>query len=88
MLGGNAALFAGPSGTGKSSLAAALLRRGAALLSDDAVALELRGDTLIAHPGAALLCLRRDEHDRLSTQERTVLGRSKILLSKQRFGPR
>ena len=84
---GNAVLFAGPSGAGKSSLAAALLHRGAALLSDDAVALELRGGTLIAHPGADLLYLRRDEHDRLSTRERAGLGRSSTFLGKHRFGP-
>jgi hypothetical protein len=84
---GNAALFTGPSGAGKSSLAAALLCRGAALLSDDAVALELRDGALIAHPGANLLYLRRDEHDRLSTRERAVLCHSNTFLGKQRFGP-
>ena len=72
---GRAALFAGPSGAGKSSLAAALLyRKAAELLSDDTVALELRGGTLIAHPGAALLQLRVAEHDRLSAREHAVLG--------------
>jgi len=51
-----------------------MLRRGAALLSDDTVALEIREGALIAHPGAGVLHLRADEHDRLSTDERAALG--------------
>ena len=74
VVGGRAVLFAGAPGAGKSSLAAALLHRGAALLSDDTVALESRDGALIAHPGAALLHLRAAEHDRLSARERAVLG--------------
>jgi hypothetical protein len=87
VLRGRAALFAGPSGTGKSSLAAALLRRGAALLSDDTVALELHADAPIAHPGAALLQLQAAEHERLSTRERAVLGPPTAFLGKQRYNP-
>jgi hypothetical protein len=85
VLGGKAALFAGPQGAGKSSLAAALLRRGAALLSDDTVALESRDGMLIAHPGVALLHLRADEHERLSNQERAVLGPAAAVLGKHRY---
>lgn len=87
VLGSRAALFAGPPGAGKSSLAAALLRRGATLLSDDTVALELRGGAPIAHPGAALLHLQAAEHERLSTRERAVLGPTAAFLSKQRYRP-
>ncbi len=88
VLQGRAALFTGPTGAGKSSLAAALLRRGAAeLLSDDTVALESRGDTLIAHPGAALLQLQDAEHERLSARERSVLGTPEAFLDKQRYSP-
>jgi hypothetical protein len=87
VLRGRAALFAGPPGAGKSSLAAALMRRGAALLSDDTVALQLRGGALIAHPGAALLQLLTAEHERLSTRERAVLGPPTTFLGKQRYGP-
>jgi hypothetical protein len=87
VLGGKATLFAGPPGAGKSSLAAALLRRGAALLSDDTVALELHAGAPIAHPGAALLHLQAAEHDRLSTRERAVLGPPTTFLSKQRYSP-
>ncbi len=85
---GKAALLAGPPGAGKSSLAAALLRRGAAeLLSDDTVALEPRNDALIAHPGASLLHLRAAEHQRLSVRERAILGPHTAVLGKQRYSP-
>lgn len=88
VLQGKATLFTGPQGAGKSSLAAALLRRGAAeLLSDDTVALELRNDTLYAHPGVALLNLRDDEHERLSACGRAALGPSATHLGKQRYHP-
>jgi hypothetical protein len=87
VLGGGAALFAGPQGAAKSSLAAALLRRGATLLSDDTVALEQRGGTLIAHPGADLLQLRSVEHERLSAHEHAVLGPPETFLGKQRYSP-
>jgi hypothetical protein len=88
VLGGRAALFAGPPGAGKSSLAAALLRSGGAeLLSDDTVALQLRGDSLIAHPGVALLQLRAAEHERLSTCERALLGATIAFFGKQRYSP-
>jgi hypothetical protein len=86
-LGGGAVLFAGPQGAGKSSLAAALLRGGATLLSDDTVALESRDGALLAHPGATLLHLRADEHERLSTEERALLGPSAAVLGKQRYNP-
>jgi hypothetical protein len=87
VLQGRAALFAGPPGAGKSSLAAALLRRGAALLSDDTVALEPHSGGLIAHPGAALLQLRAAEHNRLSAGERAILGPPETFLDKQRYSP-
>jgi hypothetical protein len=87
VLADRAVLFTGPQGAGKSSLAAALLRRGGALLSDDTVALESRDGALIAHPGAALLQLREAEHERLSTRERTALGAPETFLGKQRYNP-
>jgi len=74
LLDGSAVLFAGPPGAGKSSLAAALVRAGGQLLSDDAVALQLSDDALIAHPGSAVLQLRATEDERLSVDERAALG--------------
>lgn len=41
----------GGSGQGKSTLAAALMRRGAAFVTDDALALEVHDDAIQAHPG-------------------------------------
>lgn len=49
-IGGRALLIAGPPGSGKSSLALALIDRGAGLIGDDAVTLERAGDSLIASP--------------------------------------
>ncbi|MFL5845919.1 MAG: hypothetical protein ACJ762_14625 [Solirubrobacteraceae bacterium] len=63
---GGALAFTGPSGIGKSSVVAALVRRGAGLLSDDALALE-NGPDLVAHPGPAALALRDDEAARLGS---------------------
>jgi hypothetical protein len=88
VVGGRALLFAGAPGAGKSSLAAALLYRGAELLSDDTVALELRDGALLAHPGAALLHLQPAEHSRLSAPRRAVLGAPATFPHKPRFHPR
>lgn len=87
VLGGHALLLAGEPGAGKSSLAAALMRRGAGLLSDDCVALERRDGRLVAHPGAGLIYLRDAEHDRLSADERAQLGTASRFAGKQRYAP-
>jgi serine kinase of HPr protein (carbohydrate metabolism regulator) len=49
-IGDRALLIEGPSGSGKSSLALALIDRGAVLVGDDGVLLEPRGGKLIARP--------------------------------------
>lgn len=49
-IGGRAVLIEGPPGSGKSSLALALIDRGAALVGDDGVLLEAQGNRLIAAP--------------------------------------
>jgi HPr Serine kinase C-terminal domain len=85
--GGEGVLLAGEPGAGKSSLAAALMRRGAALLSDDCIALERRDRGLLAHPGAGLLYLRSAEHDRLGADERAGLGPPTPFAGKQRYDP-
>jgi hypothetical protein len=76
VVGDRALLIAGPRGAGKSSLAAALVRAGAQLLSDDAVALELSDGALTAHAGSVMLLLRAAEDERLSADERAALGRN------------
>jgi hypothetical protein len=55
----SAVALLGRSGAGKSTLVAALVRCGAAFLADDVVAIERAGDTVVAHPGPALLVLDR-----------------------------
>jgi hypothetical protein len=74
VLDGKAVLITGAAGAGKSSLAAALLRLGGLLLSDDAVALQVRDGALVAHAGSLALQLRALEHERLSAAERATLG--------------
>jgi serine kinase of HPr protein (carbohydrate metabolism regulator) len=49
-IGGRAMLIEGPSGSGKSSLALALIDRGAVLIGDDGVRIEVRGQRLHALP--------------------------------------
>lgn len=50
LIGGRALLIEGPAGSGKSSLALALIDRGAQLVGDDGVTLEQRGSRLWASP--------------------------------------
>jgi hypothetical protein len=73
-LNGKALLIAGAAGAGKSSLAAALLRAGAQLLSDDAVALSLSTTGLTAYPGSVALQLRVAEDQQLSAEARAAQG--------------
>lgn len=47
---GRAVLIEGESGSGKSALALALIDRGAVLVGDDGLVLEVSGNRLLAHP--------------------------------------
>lgn len=49
-IGGRALLIEGPPGSGKSSLALALIDRGAGLIGDDGVTLTRKGEVLLASP--------------------------------------
>lgn len=59
-IGGAAAAFVGWAGAGKSTTAAALARRGHAVITDDIVALVARGEAFVAMPAYPYLCLLPD----------------------------
>lgn len=73
-----AVAFLGPSGAGKTSLALALCRRGAAFLADDVLALERVDEKLIGHPGTPVAGIDHAEADRLrrieGVEEPDLLG--------------
>ena len=55
---GRAIAFVAPSGIGKSTIAASLIERGYALMTDDAAALSLHDDLVMVQPGMPQLGLR------------------------------
>lgn len=59
-LGRGAIALVAPSGTGKSSLAFALVRQGARLLTDDTLPVELQPAAVLARPGVQSIRLRED----------------------------
>jgi hypothetical protein len=63
-MGGEAIAFVGAKGVGKSTLAWALVRAGARLLTDDTLRVQL-GTPPLAHPGVHELRLRSDAASRL-----------------------
>ena len=75
-LDGHAIAFVAPSGTGKTSIAAHLVSRGAGLVTDDVLALEATADGILAHPGMGILCVDEDELERTRGPVGSVVGRS------------
>lgn len=59
-----AVVFLGPKGRGKSSMAAGFLRQGAALLTDDALPLDIRGDGVYGVPSLPLMKVWRETAER------------------------
>jgi hypothetical protein len=66
VLDGRAVALAGPMGSGKSTTAAAFARRGAAVLTDDLVALATRGEEFLVQPGPRLIRLWPDVSEAVS----------------------
>jgi hypothetical protein len=60
VIGEDAIAFLGPQRSGKSTLAAALLRVGATLLTDDALPLAVRDDGICGYPGLPFMKLWRE----------------------------
>lgn len=67
---GRAIALLGPSGAGKTSVALELVRSGASFLADDVLALELRGEELLGHPGTPVAGVAREEVERLRREDR------------------
>lgn len=79
---GRAIGFLGRSGAGKTSVALAMRRLGASFLADDVLAVERRGDRLIAHPGSPAAAVDRAEAERL--RDRGRLDRKGVLREDER----
>jgi hypothetical protein len=77
---GRAYAFIAASGTGKSSIAAHLVSRGARYVADDVVALEAAQGIALAHPGPATASVYRSELQSLGTagarRVGAIIGRS------------
>ncbi|HEY6551391.1 MAG TPA: hypothetical protein VIY71_09370 [Solirubrobacterales bacterium] len=77
-----AVALSGRSGSGKTSLALELCRRGADFLADDVLALERVDGQLVGHPGAPVAGIDRAEAERLSAVGGT--GRPEVLAADRR----
>lgn len=65
-MGNRAIAFVGPEGAGKSTTAAALVRRGFAALADDVVTLTERGGDFLVMPAYPYLCLWPDSAEKVA----------------------
>jgi hypothetical protein len=74
LLDGRLLAFSAPSGTGKTSVAAHLVAGGATLLTDDVLAVERRGKTILAYPGAPLTKVSATELAAIPRPARGRLG--------------
>jgi hypothetical protein len=73
---GGAVAFAGPSRSGKTSLALECCKLGGTFLADDVLTVEVGDGAVLAHPGSPLAGLDRAEAQRTATgaAERQVIG--------------
>jgi hypothetical protein len=73
-LGGRAVAFLGPSNVGKTTLASRIVARGARLVTDDVLAVDLDGAAVTAHRGGAVARVDPAELRSLTPDERAALG--------------
>jgi len=73
-LNGRAVAFLGSSGVGKTTLASRLVARGARLVTDDVLAVDLAGSAVTAHRGGAIARVDPAELRALTASERDALG--------------
>jgi hypothetical protein len=73
-LAGRAVAFLGGSGVGKTTLASRIVARGARLVTDDVLAVEVAGATVRAHRGGAVARIDPRELRTLAPAERQALG--------------
>jgi hypothetical protein len=73
-IGDRAVAFSAPSGTGKTSVASHLVARGAQLITDDVLALELTGRGVQAHAGAGIAGVHAAELRAMTADGRSRLG--------------
>ena len=71
---GHAVAFVAQSGVGKTSLALALLARGAPLVTDDVLALEATDGGVVAHPGVAMANIAAEQLGLLEEPAQAQLG--------------
>jgi hypothetical protein len=71
---GRAYAITGPSGTGKTSTALHALRRGAKLITDDVLAIELRDGTPTVFPGSTVARVDAAQMRAIAPEERRGLG--------------
>jgi hypothetical protein len=72
--GGEVIAISAPSGTGKTSIAMHLVARGAVLVTDDVLAVELTSSGVNVHPGARLLSAQSHELATIPADGRPRLG--------------
>jgi hypothetical protein len=73
-LDGSAVAFLASSGSGKTSVAAGLVGRGAELLTDDVLSVEVSNRGVLAHPGAGIVNIDARALARLGPRGRARLG--------------
>ncbi len=86
-LGGSAVAFMGASGTGKTTLAIRIVARGAPLVTDDVLAIEVTGDGVRAHRGGTVARVDPGELRALTPNERRTLGPVRVRSEKCHVTP-